>query len=249
MLRPNEKHDWERIGKTNPYFGVITDPKFSLENLTDELKEEFFQSGVDFVNHIIQNTGKFLASSPPFQRALEFGCGVGRLTIPLSSLATEVVAVDVSEAMLNEARKNCRQKSINNVRFSLSDSEPTWLHGAYDFVLSFIVFQHIPEKKGMELFESIVNHVSPGGIVVVHFTYGKLCERVTQKVMAWLPILRYGANLFRGRPLFQPLIQMNAYGLNPIFRCIQTSHVSVCHVEFTDHGGELGIILYFQKDK
>ena len=36
---------WEAWGKQDPYYGVITDPKFRKSALTNEAKQEFFEPG------------------------------------------------------------------------------------------------------------------------------------------------------------------------------------------------------------
>ncbi len=44
-----------------------------------------------------------------------------------------------------------------------------------------------------------------------------------------------------------PEMQMNSYSLNDLLFLIQGLRVHNLHVEFTDHGGELGTVLYFQR--
>jgi ubiquinone/menaquinone biosynthesis C-methylase UbiE len=59
------------------------------------------------------------AFDPEFRpcRVLDFGCGVGRCTIPFARIAEEVVALDVSPSMLREAEKNCLERALDNVMF------------------------------------------------------------------------------------------------------------------------------------
>ncbi|MET0384280.1 MAG: hypothetical protein ABW032_12745, partial [Burkholderiaceae bacterium] len=44
-----------------------------------------------------------------------------------------------------------------------------------------------------------------------------------------------------------PEIQMNVYPLNEIFYLVQTTGIREMHVEFSDHGGELGVVLFFRR--
>src|SRR5579859_5974028 len=117
LTSKNSDAHWRKIGETDPYFGVLDHPKYHLDNLTDDVRAEFFASGVYHVKHISQIIREHIA--PQFQpaRVLDFGCGVGRLVIPFSEWATVVTGVDVSEAMLNEARHNCNSRNISNVTF------------------------------------------------------------------------------------------------------------------------------------
>src|SRR5215210_691554 len=92
-----------------PYFTVLTDSKFLRARMTDAARDEFFGGGetlVDFMWRTIQ-----LRVAPAFgpTAILEYGCGVGRLAIPLARRAARrggtVTAVDRSAAMLGVARE------------------------------------------------------------------------------------------------------------------------------------------------
>ena len=43
-----------------------------------------------------------------------------------------------------------------------------------------------------------------------------------------------------------PEIQMNVYNINPILFAMQSAGVREFYTDFTDHGGELGIFLFFK---
>jgi len=45
--------EWEKWGKKDPYFGVITHEKFRRKNLNDEVKLEFFESGRKHIEHVL----------------------------------------------------------------------------------------------------------------------------------------------------------------------------------------------------
>lgn len=44
-----------------------------------------------------------------------------------------------------------------------------------------------------------------------------------------------------------PVMQMNPYNVNERFFQLQSAGIDNVHVEFTDHGGELGVFLYFRR--
>ena len=105
------------------------------------------------------------------RRVLDFGCGVGRLVLPLSRLCEEVVGVDVAEAMLSEAAANCRQAGATNVRLIRGDDRLSGVTGPFDFIHSFIVFQHVPVQRGLVLLERLLDLLAPDGVGALHFTY------------------------------------------------------------------------------
>jgi cyclopropane fatty-acyl-phospholipid synthase-like methyltransferase len=98
------------------------------------------------------------------RRCLDFGCGVGRVAIPLARRTGEVVGVDVSESMLAEARRNCEVQETRNVTLLPSDDALSALTGRFDFIHSFVVFQHSPRERGDAILEALLEHLSVGAL-------------------------------------------------------------------------------------
>src|SRR5437899_11017127 len=96
--------DWRELGVTEPYWGVISHPDFRSENLTPERIEQFYASGPFHIDPIAKDLEK-LAGKPPSGRALDFGCGVGRLAEAMLAYADEVTGGGISPGMLELARK------------------------------------------------------------------------------------------------------------------------------------------------
>jgi SAM-dependent methyltransferase len=250
MLATNTDKNWEKWGKDDPYFGVLSDPKYSKDQLNAAHKEEFFRSGSTHIHRVLEKVRKHLSPTFSVANAIDFGCGVGRLVIPLSNIAEYVVGIDVSESVLDEARRNCSGRKIANVEFRKSDDALSSVSGKYNFIHSYIVFQHIPVSRGERLFERLCALLDDGGVGVVHFTYANRLSR-TDNLVRWVranvPLVQGAINLAKGRKWDYPHMQMNNYDLNRLFRHLQENNVHCYYVEHTDHGGFLGAILYFQK--
>ena len=252
MLKSNTDKEWEKYGKDDPYFGVISHDKFRKNNLTNENKREFFESGSNHINYILGNIRRHIDSDFMIKKALDFGCGVGRIVIPLANEAQEVTGIDVSGSMLNEAKRNCEERSIENISFIKSDDSLSSLTGKYNFIHSFIVFQHIPVTRGEYIFDKLVSHLEDDGVCVVHFTYAKthaIIKTIGYFIRKVIPLSYNFFNLLKGRKFFSPQMQMNSYDVNRLFLIIQNANVFDCYTEFTNHGGELGIVIYFKKTK
>jgi len=249
MLKADTDRDWETFGHEDPYYAVLTDDKYRRGNLTDENRRAFFDSGRQHVDRLMRILQSVVAPDLNITRALEFGCGVGRLLIPISRIAREATGVDVSDAMLAEARRNCLEFGADNVVLAKSDDRLSCLQGQYDLIHSFIVFQHVPVSRGMVLFARLLDHLATGGVAAIHFTYAKRHRKGSWKtwMKAHVPLTRQVANLMNGRPFFAPDMQMNSYDLNQVMQKLQNTGVRACHAEFTDHGGMLGVVLYFKK--
>lgn len=251
MFNSDSDREWEKFGKDDPYFGVITHDRFRKSNLTDENKEEFFESGSTYIDDVLGAIRQHIDQTFTIKKALDFGCGVGRLIIPLAKVAQEVTGIDVSDSMLNEAKKNCEARSISNVVLVKSDDTLSLLNGKFDFIHSFIVFQHIPVTRGERIFEYLIAHLESNGVCVVHFTYAKdsTRRRFVSFVKSYIPLSSKLINLIKGRKLSAPQMQMNAYDLNRLFLTMQKANVLDFYTVFTNHGGELGIVVYFKKPK
>lgn len=246
----NTDRDWERFGATDPYFAVLTDPKFRRGRIDDEARDEFFASGDHQIEDLFQVIRGSVDSSFAPRRALEFGCGVGRLLIPLSRRVDSVVGIDVSASMLEEARKNCAARSVSNVELALSDDALSQVHGEFDLVYSLIVFQHIPPRRGEVILERLLSHLRAGAVAVLHFTYASPfspLKRVEQWARSRIPYGHEVANLLSGSDPKAPLMQMNDYDLRRLFAILERAGCDRAYVELTNHGGFLGAIFFVRK--
>jgi ubiquinone/menaquinone biosynthesis C-methylase UbiE len=99
--------------------------------------------------------------------ALDFGCGVGRLTGALSGYFGSVTGVDIAEEMLARARvmladqPACRL--IRNDKPDLGD----FPDGSFDLVYSSLVLQHMPGRLAARYLREFVRVVRPGGAIVI----------------------------------------------------------------------------------
>ena len=159
---------WEAWGQKDPYYGVITNPKFRKSALTAEARKEFFESGHVHTDYVMLMIRQHVDPSFLPQSVLDFGCGVGRLVVPFAKLATQVVGMDVSSAMLLEARRNCDEQAISNVELLMSDDELATLGQTFDLIHSYIVFQHIPPDRGRTIFGKLLSHIAGGGVGAIH---------------------------------------------------------------------------------
>ena len=249
MIGSSTDKQWERFGATDPYFGVITHPKYHRQNLTDAGRAEFFASGAAVVEEVLGTIRRYLDPTFSPSRVLDFGCGVGRLLIPFAAHAAEVVGADVAPSMLKEAAANCRTAGLNNVVLLQSDDTLSGMEGTFDLIHSYIVFQHIPVTRGERIFSRLLDRLRPGGVGAVHFTHvvPRHGPRVVTWLKHWLPYRHTLTNLAHGRSLGTPVLEMYAYDLARILHLVQQLGTRELHLQFSDHGGALGVMLYFRR--
>lgn len=202
---------WRTLGATEPYFAVLTDARFHRADQPGPAREGFFQSGEDDIAELF---ARVALEHPDFapRRALDFGCGVGLLLLPLARRVHDVVGADVSTTMLAEAQRNAAQARLGNVTLVVSDAAAYRQSGTFDLVHSCLVFQHIPRRAGMAILRDLVDRLNPGGVAALHFVYA-IRKPPWWRVGHWarrtIPGAHGIANLLRGRSVRRPLMQMN----------------------------------------
>lgn len=171
------QQNFETLAAEDPLWTVLSDSskkggKWDIE--------EFYQTGEDTI-HSLEERLAHHGIRLNGQRALDFGCGVGRLTFPLSRRFEQATGVDISKSMLEVARENSgRGKSCqfilntqNTLRFLDSES--------LDFAYSDIVFQHIAPKFSKRYFAEIARSLKPDGAFAFqlpsHFIQGSLLRK------------------------------------------------------------------------
>jgi SAM-dependent methyltransferase len=239
---------WEQFGQQDPYYGVCTDDRFHAGRLDAGARAEFFASGEEHVHNVLRVVRTQLVPDFTPRRVLDFGCGVGRLVIPFAQRSDEVVGVDISQSMLAEAGVNCAAAGLANVTLTRSDDRLSRVEGRFDLVHSFIVLQHISPARGFVLFDELVRRVEPGGVGVLHLTFARRASTL-RKAVNWsrkrIPGVNPLVNVAQRRSPRAPLMQMNLYDLNRVFRRLMAAGCHDVVVRFSDHAGWRGVVLFF----
>jgi trans-aconitate methyltransferase len=152
-----EARDWNDLAQVDPLWAVLSvDSKRHRRWDPDE----FFATGEAEVEQILA-TATQLGRPEQRRRALDFGCGVGRLTRALAQRFDETVGVDVSELMLEQARVNA---DTPNITFTSAQEPPA---GPFDLVVANLVLQHLPSKALARVYIArLIEAADPDGLVV-----------------------------------------------------------------------------------
>jgi SAM-dependent methyltransferase len=210
--------DWDDLAAREPYFAVLTEERF-LGKLDDERRRDFFATGEADIRQLLE-----LLAERGFEvvpgRALDFGCGVGRLTLPLARRFRSVTGVDVSPRMVEEAAKNLEVEGIASAAFVTRLDD---LEGSFEFIVSLIVFQHIPVAEGIRQLRLLLRLLAPGGVAALHFTLGRPgspLRRSARRLRAWSPALHRMLLRLERSPRDLPYMQMNTYDCREIEKVI-----------------------------
>jgi SAM-dependent methyltransferase len=241
---------WDKFGKVDPYYGVLSDDRFRKSTMAGDARAEFFRSGEEHVEKVFDTIRKHIDSDFSPRSVFDFGCGVGRLAIPLARRVAHVTAADVSGAMLSEAARNCVEQNIHNIAFMKSDDTLDGLPSSIEFIHSFIVFQHIPTARGLAILNRLLELLVEDGIGALHFTFARHASRILtflQRTCGSVPFANNFYNLARGKSFSHPHMEMNHYDMNKILDVLYRHDCHDVHVRFSNHGGFIGAMIYFRR--
>ena len=154
--------NWEDFGNTNPLWAVHT----GGDNWDEDA---FFKTGQEEIDKLIEML-ESVDADPPHGRALDFGSGVGRLSLALARWFDRVDGVDISQPMVKGAeayrasREDIDDSKVNfhvntELDLSLFDDQ------TFDLVLSFIVLQHMKPEFSATYIAEFCRVVDRGGTV------------------------------------------------------------------------------------
>ena len=228
--------DWRELGQSQPYWGVLSHPDFRTENITPERIEAFYASGKDYIAEIV---GRIEAATGvrPSGRALDFGCGVGRLAEAMTGYASEVVGLDISPGMLALARGR-GGKAV------YVDQAPA---GPFDWINTFIVLQHIPPERGEAILQDLLSRLAMGGVISLQLTVWRDANRQWPQATGWRRL--FGAQRLRrwARRLPVGQILMYDYDLSRVVRLLNQAGIEEMRLVSTNHDGHRGVIILGRK--
>ena len=143
--------DWDLIAEHDAFWAVLSDPEHKHGKWD---KAEFFSLGEEEIQRVLDIAAEKVGPPVGQERALDFGCGLGRLSRALSNRFTRCDGIDISEKMITQARELNADKP--NLEFSLNQAADLSLFEdhTFDFIYSSLVLQHVPHRK------DILNYIS-----------------------------------------------------------------------------------------
>ena len=162
------KRHWEAFGRDDPLWAVLTEAS-RIGGRWD--LDEFLERGESDVGACLAELDE-LGVRFERGRALDFGCGVGRLTQALAERFERCDGVDIAESMIEEARRINRHG--DRCRYYVNDAPNLGLFSgaSFDFVLSFIVLQHMEPRYSKAYIREFIRVLRPGGVAVFQLPSG-----------------------------------------------------------------------------
>jgi SAM-dependent methyltransferase len=140
------RRDWEELASVDPLWAVNSQPdkkyrKWSLE--------DFLATGLPDVQQLMKDASR-LQRPRTFGSALDFGCGAGRLSGYLAAHFDRVEGIDISEQMVEIARR--AHRGVGNVKFSVNSYPDlrVFTDESFDMICAIVVLQHLPTPAAIE---------------------------------------------------------------------------------------------------
>lgn len=155
----------------------------------NDLAERYAAKPVDDPNAFERKIAITRALIPAGGRFLDVGCGTGSLALRLADVAAEVHGLDLSQGMIDIARRKAQTDGVDHAHFHVGDlgSATDLTPGSFDVVSAYSLLHLVPDRAAT--LAALHRLARPGGSLVVSsvslgnswIPYGLII-----KVMRWL---------------------------------------------------------------
>ena len=228
---------WDRFAAREPFFAAVSDPELQRANLTPERLRRFYASGERLVGWMLGTIDAALVPQFAPMSALEYGCGPGRLALPLAARPGSVVAVDIADAMLTAARAEADRRALSHIVFQRPEDffqSPR----TFDLVVCYHVLQRLPRTDALALLRRLLSTIAPDGVGVFQWCCASGEPAVVQ-ASRWLrehvPGVNRVANQLRGKPADEPFVPTHLYGVEEMLAEFAAAGLSPVHVALEHH--------------
>ena len=136
--------DWEELAQREPYFALLTNEGVPDVAGNTVATAAYLETGESDIAELLAAITALLGRHLRLGRVLDFGCGAGRLTLPLARRSGHVVACDLAPTIIAHARRNTEKAGLRNVTFVSSEELASSQDSQFDFICSLL-----PGSEGM----------------------------------------------------------------------------------------------------
>ncbi len=154
--------NWQAFGESDPFWAILSHDKGKSGGWEIE---EFFETGRQEIAEVLRYAAS-LPVSPGRVRALDFGCGVGRLAQALAPHFEQVVGIDIAPSMIALAEKH--NKFASKCQYLVNDTDDLAVlpSGSIDFIYSNIVLQHMQPQYARNYIKEFCRVLAPQGLLI-----------------------------------------------------------------------------------
>jgi SAM-dependent methyltransferase len=221
------KNDWESLAERDAFGAILTDASRS-DGRWDT--SEFMTTGETEIEIVMSHLAG-IGCIPDFDcPALDFGCGVGRLTQALGRRFASCVGMDISRQMIEKADllnqyAHCRYVVHSDTRLPFAD-------GSFAFIYSNIVLQHVPRRFSEPYLREFVRVLAPGGVLVFGVQDSFAAPDISFRMIRVRHILRIRSRIQDALGLGQRHMQMHCLPERAVRRALGSARVA--DIQFTN---------------
>ena len=231
MYRPmgldDLRRNWDGLGQVDPLWAILAHPERHGGRWQGD-EHEFFASGQEAVAEVMAMLERVSLRPASTVRALDFGCGAGRLTQGLAEHFETVDGVDIAHSMIALAEQHNRHGE--RVRYHLNEAGDLALfpNDSFDLVLSLIVLQHIPNALKGAYLREFVRVLRPGAVAA--FTVPSHGDWTLEGTVRRLP--NSWQNIYRRRRYgYDQVMEFHPMRRAKVEAALQQAGAEVVHVE------------------
>lgn len=208
---------WDRLAHTDPMWAILThDAK--TEGRWDA--DEFFATGVREVNVFMDQAAAW--GAPASRRtALDFGCGIGRLSQALADHFDRVHGVDISPKMIELAGEHNHKGPRVEYLCNPSGDLRRFPDRSMDMVYSWITLQHMRPRYARRYLREFLRVLAPGGLLL--FQYPSKPIRFRLRFAKWRAIFS------KPRPMY-----MNGMDREDVVRLLERGGGRILEIQQDD---------------
>lgn len=171
------QRNWEGLAQADPLWAICTDPGKKDRHWT---RDDFFASGRNEVEVVLGHAARIGVSIDRTSPALDFGCGIGRLTRALAEYFPECCGVDISPTMIRLAQE--LNHDLPHCRFFLNEAAELKdvPENYFGFIYTSIVLQHIAAPHSYKYIAELVRVLKPGGVLIFQLPEELRAHKVTK---------------------------------------------------------------------
>jgi len=161
---------------------------------TDEAQVEAYDQRMQSLRDVKEETEAIIKSInlKENETILEIGTGTGSFAIEAAKICAKVIAIDVSQKMLEFAQQKAQAKGITNIEFSHAGFL-TYVHTgkAFDAIVSQLALHHLPDFWKMIALKKIYQLLKNGGTFYLgDVVFSFPIEEYNFKINNWIDTMK-----------------------------------------------------------
>jgi SAM-dependent methyltransferase len=245
--RAHHRRDWSDLGELDPMWAIASTPDKRFGGWDEAA---FAQSGERKAAGLLRRL-EDLGVPERRGRALDFGCGLGRLSLPLAAAFEAVLGVDIAPSMVQGAEARAAAAGVSSASFAVDGDIPLE-PASFDLVYCALVLQHQPSvDAALGLLQRLAALVAPGGVLVVQVPTRlspHLRLQPGRRVYGLLRSLGVPARFLYERLRLQPM-RMVAVPRQRVDACLRDAGLRELRADERERDGVRGVTLYAVADR